>query len=126
MQAKGRSDGACVNVCGSIEVSMEPTRRDILMFGLSSMAAARLARRGFAQVLSGAISERGVSRPAAASGQRRIDLSSIARKPEFSVIAAAADPSRRLHNASIVEGNDGVLIAAWSARRCRIAGANVR
>jgi predicted neuraminidase len=44
---------------------------------------------------------------------------SIARKPEWSIVYDAKDPSRRIQNPAIIEGQDGVLIAAWSNKGAR-------
>jgi predicted neuraminidase len=46
--------------------------------------------------------------------EEHFDRSSIASKPAYTILADANGAPRSLHNAAIIEGRDGVLIAAWS------------
>lgn len=43
--------------------------------------------------------------------------SSIARKPAYTVVARTLRPDRGVQNPAIIEGRDGVLIAAWSNKQ---------
>ena len=94
---------------------MQPTRRKVLQAGLlagGSAIMARFAAAAFAQDQHGHTSRPGDSNILFADA---FDHPTLAGKPRFTVLADVDDAFRWLHTPSIIEGRDGVLMAAWSS-----------
>ena len=91
------------------------SRREAMRSAFLSGAGMLLCRPARAAALLGRAARGGDREPEGALFFDGFDAPSLGSKPPYTVMCDVKDDDRWLHTPSIIEGRDGVLLAAWSS-----------